>query len=88
MNGETDGKVTENLNPKEHRRALFSVLGHVLATAKTKFDMEKAANGDRLKWGRLIVSGVEAYGRLLEGVQLEQLEQRLTALEQKKTEEE
>jgi hypothetical protein len=48
--------------------------------------MEKAANGDRLKWGRLIVSGVEAYGRLLEGVQLEALEERIRALEEKKPE--
>jgi hypothetical protein len=80
---ETNGKVMENLEPNKRRSVLFSVLGHVLATAKTKFDMEKALNGDRLKWGRLIVSGVEAYGRLLEGVQLEQIEQRLTALETK-----
>ena len=65
-----------------HRKALFSQLAHVLIVSREKFDMEKAANRDRLAWGRLIVSASEAYGRILQTVSLEELEQRVQKLEE------
>jgi hypothetical protein len=52
-----------------------------------KFKMQKASNRNRQSWGRLAVSSVEAEAKMLESVQLEALEERLTALEQKKPEE-
>jgi hypothetical protein len=61
----------ENFSPEKRRETLFGLLGHVLVSSKEKFDREKASNDDRLKWGRLIISGVEAYGCLLKDVQLE-----------------
>jgi hypothetical protein len=81
---ETNGKEIENLNQNEHRRVLFNVLRHVIETSREKFDKEKAANRDRQSWGRLIVSGIEAYAKLLEGTQLEAIERRLDVLEQEK----
>jgi hypothetical protein len=70
-----------NINGKEKRLGLFGLLAHVLNVSKEKFDKEKALNDDRQKWARIIISGVEAYGRLLEAVQIEELERRLEALE-------
>jgi len=72
---------TGNFNVKESRQGLFSLLNHVLATAKDKFDKQKAANGERQRWARLIVAGVEAYGRLLVNEQLQSMEKRISALE-------
>ena len=90
----TSGKDMENsnpkepteapFNPKEHTRALFSVLAHVIAVAKSKFDMERAANRDRQGWGRLIVDGVDKYGRLLAGAEYQDLERRISLLEGEK----
>ena len=60
---------------------MFDLLSHVLATAKEKFDKQKALNGDRQKWARIIISGVQAYAELLKGVQLEELEKRVSKLE-------
>ncbi|MGD0496090.1 MAG: hypothetical protein ABSB28_08615 [Candidatus Bathyarchaeia archaeon] len=77
----TSGEVTENFDVKGHRTALFSQLAHVLVVSKNKFDKECAANRDRQAWGRLIVTGIEAYAKLLETVQLDVLEKRVSQLE-------
>jgi hypothetical protein len=71
----------QNFDAKRNRRDLFELLGHVLATAKEKFDCQRVCNGDRQKWARIIITGVEAYAELLKGVQLEELEERLSKLE-------
>ncbi len=75
---------TGNFNAKEHRTSLFSTLEHVISVSKTKFDKEKAPNSDRQKWARVIITGVEAYGRLLHDVDLEALEERIRKLEEVK----
>jgi hypothetical protein len=91
---ETSGQVTENsgetshsLNLKEHRESLFADLKLIRSISMGKFKMQKASNRNRQSWGRLAVSSVEAEAKMLESVQLEALEERLTALEQKKPEE-
>lgn len=73
----------ENIDVKRLRKGLFSYLGHVLSVSREKFDKEKASNSDRQSWGRLIVSAVQVYGKLLEGAALEELEERVDALEGK-----
>lgn len=72
----------ENFDGKKRRSALFGMLSHVLLTAEGKFDMEKASNGDRQKWARIIISGVEAYARLIQASQTDDLEERVSKLEE------
>ncbi len=62
---------------------LFDNLSHVIAVSRKKFDLQRASNSDKMKWGRLIVQGCEAYGRLLEASKLEAIEARLERLETK-----
>ena len=78
----------ENLELEKKRKTLFSVLNHVLAISVEKFDMQKAANADRLAWGRLIVNATQAYGKLLETCELEELLERIQRLEVKQNERE
>jgi hypothetical protein len=63
------------------RKALCSNLAHVILVSRTKFDSERASNGDRQRWGRLVISGIEAYGKLLEAAQLDDLSDRVERLE-------
>jgi hypothetical protein len=84
----TDGKVMEDFNLQEHRRALINNLEHVITVSRGKFDMEKASNRDRQSWGRLIVSAGEPLSRLFDGIQYEALEERVRSLKEKKTTEE
>jgi len=83
VNQESDEKQMENSNLKQRQQRLFNHLSHVLDVSREKFDKEKAANAERLKWGRLIVSAVEAYGKLLSSTKLEELEDRVVNLEVK-----
>jgi hypothetical protein len=69
------------LNLEDKRETLFGVLHHVLSVSCRKFDYEKASNADRLAWGRLIVSATQAYGKLLETVEIEELLERVERLE-------
>ena len=83
---ESNEKQTGNFNLKEQQQSLFTTLRHVLDVSGDKFDKEKALNGDRLKWGRLIVSAVEAYGKLLESIKLAEMEERIKLLEEHRIE--
>jgi hypothetical protein len=77
----SQAKVMENSSAKAQKKPLFGILGHVLVVSKQKFDMERASNKERQAWGRLIVAAVEAYGKLLQTQQLDDLEQRIEVLE-------
>lgn len=72
---------TENLNQTGQSSKLFTHLDHVIEVSQKKFDMEKAANSDRQAWGRIIVSAVQAYGKLVELAEIEEVKQRIEALE-------
>lgn len=74
-------QVMENSTAKTQKKPLFGILTHILIVSKQKFDMERASNRDRQAWGRLIVGAVEAYGRLLQTQQLDELEERIEFLE-------
>jgi hypothetical protein len=71
------------LNPTEKREALFSCLSTVLAVSMEKFKMETKKDCDRRAWGRLIVQGSQAYAKLLETVQLDELMKEIEAIKEK-----
>lgn len=64
------------------RKALCSNLAHIITVSREKFD-ERAANAERQRWGRLVITGIEAYARLLEVSALENLAARVERLEAK-----
>jgi len=67
---------------RTQRKALCEVLAQIIGTSKTKFDCVRAANAERRGWARLIISGVEAYAKLLELSTLEDLAARVECLEE------
>lgn len=79
----SSGEDMGNFDGKDRRTSLYTLLDHVLQTAKEKFDKEKASNRDRQSWGRLLVNGVEAYAKLIQASQTDDLEKRVAALETK-----
>jgi hypothetical protein len=48
-----------------------------------KFKVNNKQDERRLKWGRLIVNAVQAYGKLLETVQLDELMKEIEAIKEK-----
>ena len=53
---------------------MFSCLSNVIVTSQEKFKIERGkSDRSRIKWGGLIVRAVQAYGKLLETVQLDEL---------------
>ncbi len=79
---ETEQKPTSNPNPAERRNSLFAYLGHAIRLSHEK--MGSRGNSDNAKqgWGRLLVSAISTYGDLLKDAQLEDIEERLTLVEQ------
>ena len=65
------------------RKELCSILAHVTSVSKIKFDCERVKNNERRAWGRLIVTSIEAYAKLLELSALENLAERVERLETK-----
>jgi hypothetical protein len=62
---------------------LFQLLSHVEETADKKFRRETVIDASRLKWGRLLVTAIEAHGKLLHDRELEDLVKRIERLEAK-----
>lgn len=62
---------------------LFKLLNSVEQTADKKFHRETVTDASRLKWGRLLVTAIEAHGRLLHDRELEDLVKRIEKLEAK-----
>jgi hypothetical protein len=63
------------------RRELMENLNEVIETSLEKFSKIRASNRDRQSWGRLIVSAVSEYNKVLESVQLDDLVKRVEVLE-------
>lgn len=63
---------------------LFENLSHVINVSRKKFDYSQVRNADRLKWGRLLINAVEAFGKLYEASKIDDLESRIKLLEEKK----
>ena len=60
---------------------LFENLSHVIEVSRQKFDLQRASNNDKMRWGRLLIEGAKAYASLWESRKIEALEQRLENLE-------
>lgn len=71
------------MNPEKTREALFSCLNSVLVVSQKKFKMEQKKDYSRLKWGGLIVRAVQAYGKLLEVHELEQMAKDIEQIKEK-----
>lgn len=63
---------------------LFNHLRHVIDVSRTKFDLQQTNNRDKQRWARLLITGCEAYAKLLEASKIDELEARLTRLEEEK----
>ena len=72
-----------NSKIKKQREALFGCLAEVLKVSREKFKKNKKSDADRRSWGRLICQCVKTYGSLLHEVELEELTERVAALEAK-----
>jgi len=70
----------ENFNTDKLRASLFGYLDNVLKVADEKFHKNKKKDEQRLKWGRLIVQAVNAYGKVLETVELDSLNERVGSI--------
>ena len=79
---EAEQKPTSNPEPAERRNSLFAYLGHAIRLSHEK--MCAKGNSDRAKqaWGRLMVSAIATYGSLINDVELEDIEERLAAVEE------
>jgi len=80
---ETDDKPSCTVAAKKRRTALFVVLDGIIGFAEEK--RLRKGNSDQIKqqWSRIAVSAISAYGSLLHDYDLEQLEERLSQLENK-----
>jgi hypothetical protein len=78
-------KHEESLNVTDTRKRLFSKLDFVLGLAEEKIKRRKVRDSATMKWCRILVSCVDSYGKLLEHVQLDDLENRITKLEENKS---
>lgn len=76
-----DENIVDLDSIQAQRKALCSILAHVTSVAKIKFDCERVKNNERRAWGRLIVTSIEAYAKLLELSTLEDLAARVDRLE-------
>ncbi len=72
---------TENLNQKKTVSDLYGYLDDVISISQRKLSIEKKADGDRQAWARIIVSATQAYGKLIEIQEIDELKKRMDALE-------
>ncbi len=60
---------------------LFNHLMTILEVSEKKFLKKKAKGTDRIKWGRLMVQAIQAYGNIYKLHSLEEIDQRITELD-------
>lgn len=65
-------------------QTLFDNLSHIIDVSREKFDLVRTSNRDKQHWARLLICGIEAYAKLLEASKIDELEARLTRLEEEK----
>jgi len=70
-----------SFNSKEQRKALFSDLTFVIVLSRDKLNVRSSTDRNKQAWARVLISGVEAFGHLLETAQLDSLEERIEILE-------
>ena len=67
------------MDPEKVRNRLFKHLDGILTRSEKKFNRVKKRDEQCLKWGRLMVTAIACYGKLLE---THELDLRITALEE------
>ena len=82
---EATENLSQNFDVKEKRLGLFSHLDHVLGLSRERMDKKTVSAENQQKWSRILISAVEAYGHLLNDHTLEELDERVTKLEEAKT---
>lgn len=68
---------------KKRKTLLFAHLEDILALATRKRHIDNLTDGVKQSWCRISISCIEAYGRLLADVEVTQLNERLSRLEEK-----
>ena len=84
---ETGQKPTLNPNPAERRNSLFAYLGHAIRLSHEKMSFKGNSDSAKQAWGRLMVSAIATYGSIIKDAELEDVEERLTLLEEEKEKE-
>ena len=80
-------KPTSNPKPSERRISLFAYLGHAIRLSNEKMSSRGNSDAAKQSWGRLMVSAIGAYGGLIKDAEMEDVESRLTKLEEQKAKE-
>jgi hypothetical protein len=80
-------KPTSNPKPAERRNSLFAYLGHAIRLSNEKMNSKGNSDAAKQSWGRLMVSAISAYGGLIKDAEIEDVESRLTKLEEQKAKE-
>ena len=81
---ETGQKPTSNPEPAERRNSLFAYLGHVIRLSHEKMSSKGNSDSAKQGWGRLMVAAIGTYGSLIKDAELEDIEERLSKIEQQK----
>lgn len=84
---ETGQKPTSNPDPAERRNSLFAYLGHAIRLSHEKMSSKGNSDAAKQGWGRLMVSAIATYGSIIKDAELEDVEERLTLLEEEKEKE-
>jgi hypothetical protein len=80
-------KPTLNPKPSERRNSLFAYLGHAIRLSNEKMCSKGNSDSAKQSWGRLMVSAISAYGGLIKDAEMDDVESRLTKLEEQKAKE-
>jgi len=75
---------TESLTSETLEKQLFSYLSEILEVSMKKFRNPKLRHNLKLKWGRLALQGIQTWGNLRNGIEIEDMKRRLEILEAKK----
>jgi len=78
---ETGQKPTSNPDPAERRNSLFAYLGHAIRLSHEKMSSRGKSDSSKQAWGRLMVSAIGTYGSMIKDAELEDIEERLSVLE-------
>ena len=68
------------MNEKEARKRLFDCLDVYLSVSQKKFDVNNKRDVERRAWARIGLQTINAYGKLLESVQIDTLMKEIEAI--------
>lgn len=59
----------------------YDNLEHIIDESRRKFDMQTTSNSDKQKWGRLLITAIEAWAHLSEASDVNEILDRLVKYE-------